>query len=738
MSRVLEPVLILLGAGFTVAVAVAAGKLLLRRLQVKLYRAEEHAVAFVAGSAALSAIVFALCALRIVYVPVLIGAGLLILGAGIRAGVHRPLPDDGPPLGRFWKWLFVVPFAFYFVLYFFNAMAPEMSADGSGYHLGMVIRYLREHGFYRITWHIYANLSHGLEMLYMVAFAIGRHSAAAMVHCAFLVTLPFLMVSYGRRFGFPGAGVSAALFAFASPIAGVDGISAYNDVCLAAVVFALFLLLQIWDAERSPGLLPVIGLLAGFCYAVKYTGGVAVLYALGFIVWKLVRAREPWLRPALIVGLSAAVLFAPWMIKNWIILQNPFSPLMNKLFPNPYIYVSFEQEYSASMRSYELKSLWELPAQLVTQGKLAGLYGPLFALAPVGLLSLRRREGRQLLLAAAVFASTYFGNIGARFLMWTMPFVALAMALAFSRIRGLAPALAIAHVIVSWPTMIPLYCHPWAWRLERIPIKQALRIESQHSYLNFKSPSYRVSRLIEEKTEPGSRIFTYSGCAEAYCSREVLVGYYSAFNNLLGDIITTPLTADRPPVWQQRFRFPARELRKVRVVQTASGVGDWSVSEMRVYQAGSELPRSPEWRLSGYSNRWSDVQLGFDNSPVTRWKSWRAIFPGMYLEVDFGKPQAVDSVLLECSRDQFEVRVKLEGQDGAGKWIELASKPEEGEAPPLPDLRRAAMQELKARGVGYLLYMDKDWGAKELRRDSVEWGITLVGTVDDSRLYRID
>ena len=46
------------------------------------------------------------------------------------------------------------------------------------------IAYLREHGFHTITGNMYASLSEGLEMLFLYAFAFGKHSSAAMVHCA--------------------------------------------------------------------------------------------------------------------------------------------------------------------------------------------------------------------------------------------------------------------------------------------------------------------------------------------------------------------------------------------------------------------------------------------------------------------------------------------------------------------------------------------------------------------------
>ncbi len=65
------------------------------------------------------------------------------------------------------------------------------------------------------------------------------------------------------------AGIAGALICFASPVFGKDGSSAYVDVALAAVVFALFYLLQIWDASRDSKLLVPIGILAGFSFATK-------------------------------------------------------------------------------------------------------------------------------------------------------------------------------------------------------------------------------------------------------------------------------------------------------------------------------------------------------------------------------------------------------------------------------------------------------------------------------------
>ena len=52
------------------------------------------------------------------------------------------------------------------------------------------------------------------------------------------------------------------------------------------------------------------------------------------------------------------------------------------------------------MAIYDLKGLWQIPMAATTSGTLAGILGPVFLLSPIALLALRKREGRQLLLAA--------------------------------------------------------------------------------------------------------------------------------------------------------------------------------------------------------------------------------------------------------------------------------------------------------------------------------------------------
>ena len=139
------------------------------------------------------------------------------------------------------------------------------------------------------------------------------------------------------------------------------------------------------------------------------------------------------------------------MIKNAVFVGNPVAPFANALFPNQYVHVSFEKQYLSNLRHYHLTSALQAPWELTVKGeKLQGFFGPVFLLMPLALLSLRRREGRRLLFAGAVFAIPWFFNIGTRFLIPALPPLTLALALALARPVALLPAIALLHAFLSW------------------------------------------------------------------------------------------------------------------------------------------------------------------------------------------------------------------------------------------------------------------------------------------------
>jgi len=177
---------ILFGAVFTVAVSLAFGTLLLERLKVRLFRFEAALIAFIAGSGCLSLLVALLCLVHQARRGVFLWSGLAVIAAAVWRSRRRPRRRSLPAMALNWLVPFYVVFAIFFIYYFVNALAPEISPDGSGYHLGNVVRTWRNHGFAWEFHSLYSYFSQGVEMLFLVAFSFGRHSSAALVHFAFL------------------------------------------------------------------------------------------------------------------------------------------------------------------------------------------------------------------------------------------------------------------------------------------------------------------------------------------------------------------------------------------------------------------------------------------------------------------------------------------------------------------------------------------------------------------------
>ena len=734
----------LLGAALTIAACYAAGAMLIDRLGwsggLTLHRFERAPLAFTLGAACLHLAIFAILALQIAYWPVLTALLLGVIASASATGSWALRGEVSEPLSRNLKRICILLFGIFTLLYFFHAWAPEDSPDGSGYHLGYVVRELHAHGFERITTDMYAAFSQGIEMLFVPAFAIGRHSAAALVHLAFTAALALAVMAYGRRLGKPWVGAAGAFLTYASPMVGIDGSSAYNDLGVAAVVFSTFYWLEIWDTSRNRMALIPVGLMAGYCYATKYTAAVMLVFTLGFVAW---RARRSG--PVLTVVLFSSLMIAPWMLKNWIIVRNPIAPFGNAIFRNPYFHPIFEKEYSDALRDYGVKDKRSLPLEVTIRGeKTGGILGVTFLAAPLALLALRSRHGRRLLAAALFVGLPYLANIGTRFLIPPLPFVSLAMALAFSGSPPLLGALMIFHAASSWPDEVRRYSDKFVWRLDHILVRPALRLIPQDEYLRKNDLDYGAARLVEATVPEGERILGLRGVASAYCNREILSTYQSALSQTLIDSIYMGWVEDYQATVAETFEFPERPARRLRVLQT--GVVDnpnaqWSVHELRFFHHGIEIPRRPEWRLRAWPNPW-EVQLAFDNSLATRWRPWESVKPGDYLDVDFGGDQPVDEVRIETSSDSLAMQLQVEalvvpGNDASGEWVPVAKNPKVSALLLKSSLRLAAMYELKAHGLHYLLVGDSDYGADDFRDDPEAWGLKQIASGYGIRIYKV-
>jgi len=248
-----------------------------------------------------------------------------------------------------------------------------------------------------------------------------------------------------------------------------------------------------------------------------------------------------------------------------------------------------------------------------------------------------------------------------------------------------------------------------------------------------------VARMVDRYVPLGERVLAVNFGREAYTSRQVMTSFRSASNEVLSDILITGFSESAQPTRAREFHFPIRAVRRLRVVQTAQAQWpeQWNINELRFFREGAEIERRPEWSLRAWPNPW-DVQLAFDNSPVTRWRSWEIASPGMYVEVDFGRDETLDEVRVEAAADYTRVRMRVDAMNAAGQWEKIADEPKDVDIDTHGySMRRMAAYELHARGVNYVLMMDNDYGADDLRDDPEAWGVEQAASTSWARLYKV-
>ena len=704
------------------------GNICLRRLPVP------WTIALAVGAAAESGIVFLLlvCGVGNRVSFILLGAVCLAVFWWLGRGAARLADPVKARADGVSVYLAGAALAFYGALYLINALAPELEPDAIAYHLGLTSEYVRLGGFpSRVGF--YEMLPQGLEMLFVPAFAFGQHSAARLVHCAFLLASVPLMLRIGRRLELPeGAGLAAAVLYFCAPVVGITGTSAYTDAGEVFFTLATFYALLVWRDTRDVRYLAPAGITAGFCYAVKFPGGLVAMLALAFVVAaeRGMHARQL----ALLAGAALAVA-APWILRDVVMTGNPVAPLFNSLFPNPYFHPSMERDLAAALGSWQGVPPWRVPYELMVGGTFAGTMGPVFFALPLGLLALRKRAGRLCWMAAALLALPWFWNTGARFLMPALPFLALALALALPR-QALWACVAL-QAVACWPQVVGLYHREYTWRLERIPWRAALRIQPEQAYLSSLQPAYRVARLVQDNTQPGERIFSLIAAPAAYTDREILVFWHSAQAVQLHDTLRVAVDRNNT-LFDVRAEWTPHPMSALRIRMPQASPVEWVIGEIQLFSGDYRIFGSPQWQLQAWPNVW-ELPLAFDENQATRWRTWDPIRAGMFVEVDFDRAQTLSGAVMTSPTAFYPLPFDFYGRERDG-WHLLTGRPVVTERP-LGNVRMSATRAVRDAGFRYILANNGNDGNGALGADmvghEVEWGLEKTADLGPVVLFRI-
>lgn len=702
----LELGLTVLGAALPAAAAWSLGRWLLRGLQLP------GVLHFAVGAALLSTALVLLLLLGWGHPPVLIGAALVCL---IPLWFQRPV--FARPVAPAW-WI-AAPMAAFGALYLLSALAPETQTDALNYHLMLPVEALRSGGFPRAI-SFYNLIPQGMEALFALGFAIGGDSSARLLHLTFLGATVLLLPWIGQQLGDSEAGWVAGLFYAVTPVVGMASVCAFNDAAITCYVVATFALLLAWWRSPDTRVILAAGICAGFCYAIKFTGGIVAPVALIGILARSRRFRPPALFAGAVVAMAG-----PWVARSAILTGNPFAPLLNRLFPNPYFRIESEEILGQYLRSYGELDWGSIGQELAFYGDLLqGVLGPVWLAAPLALLALRWRSGRVLIGMALIGALPWTLNIGVRFLMPALPFVALAWMIAMPRFAR--AGLLVAHAVLSWPAVLALYTPPNSWSLTgELPWRAALRLESRESYLGRRSEEWKIAELVRTHTAAGDRILDLSGAPAAITPRTLVSAWQTAEGENLVRAMQIASTPDRGLMVEWRAQFPEVALDAIRLDFRTGQVLSAGIHEIRLMRKdGVALKPDALWTIEAKPNVW-ESPMALDRALVTAWWTWEPVRAGMFYQVELPARERLSEVRIIGHRSAASLGLALSGR--AGTWSELPLSKATQRAG--LNLRSEAASYLRRERITHVLAQAGTDGYGLLSQDLVEqssdWGVEI-------------
>ncbi len=272
-----------------------------------------------------------------------------------------------------------------------EALAPPVHFDALVYHLALPQEFLRSQGIAEAASNPYWGMPLGTEMLYTWAMALGRTQTAAVLGWMIGVTGIVGVAGLGRTFhGSAGWAAAAALLAGETLASSLGW--AYADWTAALHGTALLIALEGWRRTGDQRAAAAAGAAAAFALGAKYSAGLGLLG--GAAVFVTFGRRRAW-KALAAFALPAALLSAPWLVKNWAYTGAPLFPVIGA---SPSIDPAQQEFYRGEPGGIGATSLL-LPLTATLQGVegapgFAASLGPLMlGLAPGAFLIRRRNAG---------------------------------------------------------------------------------------------------------------------------------------------------------------------------------------------------------------------------------------------------------------------------------------------------------------------------------------------------------
>ncbi|MCS7260921.1 MAG: glycosyltransferase family 39 protein, partial [Anaerolineae bacterium] len=232
------------------------------------------------------------------------------------------------PCGRF-EWLLAGVAVFCLLVGLIRALAPPYAFDALVYHLRQARLYLAAHSLFVPVDSAYAGFPGLLQMLFASTQALGGDSASQLLHFTFLPATILGAAALGRRLWQLDLTWPIAALLTTVPTLFLVATWPYVDVALMFYTLLFFYALVFWLQDTRQQWLTLAAVLCGVAMEIKYTALWYPLAAAGLVILRL--RRDGWritLLRWVYLGSIAALVAAPWYLRNWVLTGNPIYPYL--------------------------------------------------------------------------------------------------------------------------------------------------------------------------------------------------------------------------------------------------------------------------------------------------------------------------------------------------------------------------------------------------------------------------
>lgn len=212
-------------------------------------------------------------------------------------------------------------------LMFWACWVPPHQYDALVYHLTLPQAYIREGGFLAVPHLLFSHFPQNGEMLFGLAL-IWKCDVLAQYFVWLATALCAGWVLAASAEETPAGTRFLAAFLLATHTAlmllsSVAYVEAFVMLWLSAAFFSMLR----FQKDGLRGSLVLSAAFTGLALGTKYYAGIGAVVLAGGLA-----RRRRWRELGLYVGITSAV-FAPWLIKNWVMVGNPIFPFLYQCFP---------------------------------------------------------------------------------------------------------------------------------------------------------------------------------------------------------------------------------------------------------------------------------------------------------------------------------------------------------------------------------------------------------------------